>query len=302
MKKRSLGMILVGVILVLVMALGATAVFAQTDQDPDTPPETEKELPFHHWDRRGFGFDERMEKVRDHNELIAAELGVDVDDLRSAHAAAFEAAREDGILGFPGHRGFDKDGEFETYLADAMEEIGVSIDDLKAAQEAVKDDITAELLEQGVVTQEQLDLAEAHQALKDYIDRGAMMAEAANSLGIELPDADEALENRMDRGALMEQLEEKDLTIQDLMEAVQVAYENAVNDAVNNDVIDSDQAQMILENGFGGMQGFGGMRGHGGMQGHGRMPGFGTEGFRGFSPRGNFGCPNGNPAPTGVSL
>ena len=143
-------------------------------------------------------FNGRNEGLTSRDELIAAELGVEVEDLRGAFSAAFEAAREDGILGFPGHRGFDKDGEFETYLADALSEIGVSIDDLKAAQEAVKDDITAELLEQGVVTQEQLDLAEAHQALKDYIDRGAMMAEAANSLGIELPDADDALENRME--------------------------------------------------------------------------------------------------------
>jgi hypothetical protein len=268
MKKRNVTMVLVGGILVLVMALGVTAVFAQTDQDPETPPETEKELPFHQWNKHGFGFGERKERVRDHNELIAAELGVNVEDLRSAHAAAFEAAREDGILGFPGHRGFDKDGEFESYLADALAEIGVSIDDLKAAQEAVKDDIIAELVEQGVI-----------------------------------PTPDEAPESRMNPRALMEQLEEKGITMQDVMEAMRQAYESAVNDAVSDDVINNDQAELILESDSRGLHSFGGMRGFGGTRrfndSHG-CPGDG--GFRGFGPNADFNYENGNPAPTGVNF
>jgi hypothetical protein len=303
MKKRNVTMVLVGGILVLVMALGVTAVFAQTDQDPETPPETEKELPFHQWNKHGFGFGERKERVRDHNELIAAELGVNVEDLRSAHAAAFEAAREDGILGFPGHRGFDKDGEFESYLADALAEIGVSIDDLKAAQEAVKDDIIAELVEQGVITEEQRDMMEARQALKGYIDHAALIAQAAASLGIDLPTPDEAPESRMNPRALMEQLEEKGITMQDVMEAMRQAYESAVNDAVSDDVINNDQAELILESDSRGLHSFGGMRGFGGTRrfndSHG-CPGDG--GFRGFGPNADFNYENGNPAPTGVNF
>jgi len=324
MKKRNTAMIVVAGILVLLLALGVTAVFAQTDQDPDTPPETVEQPPFHHWDKRGFGG--RIEGAASHDELIADELGVDVEELRGAFAAAFEAAREDGVLGFPGKRGLDSDGEFESHLADALAEIGVSTDELKAAQEAVKDAMIADLLEQGVLTQEQLDNAEAQRALKEYIDYPALMAQAADSLGIELPDADEALENRLAPWTLMEQLEEKGITIQDLMEAVQQAYENAVDNAVSEGVIDSDQAQLILENGFGYMQGFGGIRGFGGMkgfgslhgfggagecdgrqgfagmQGHGRMHGFRSGSFHGFGQRGNFGPQFSNPAPTGVSL
>ena len=312
-------MILVGAILILAMALGVTAVFAQTDQDPDTAPET-GEVPFHHSGKRGFGFGGQMEGLTSHDELIAGELGVAVEDLRGAFSAAFEAAREDGVLGIPGHGGIKADGEFESYLSDALAEISVTIEELKAAQEAVKDAMIAELVEQGIVTEEQLSLMEAQQALKDYIDYGALMAQAADSLGIELPDAEEALEGKMDPRALMEQLEEKGITIQDLMAAVQDAYENAVNDAVNEGVIDGDQAALILEKGFGfaGMRGFGGMQGFGGMHGFecengmggmGGMRGFDAEhGFgsgQGFHHGGSFrefGAPSGNQAPTGVSL
>jgi len=328
MKKRHVTMVLVGAVLILTMALGVATVFAQTDQDPDTPPETSEE-PFHRWGKRGFGFGGQMEGLNSHDELIAGELGVAVEDLRGAFSAAFEAAREDGVLGIPGHGGIKADGEFESYLSDALAEIGVTIEELKAAQEAVKDAMIAELVEQGIVTEEQLNLMEAQQALKDYIDYGALMAQAADSLGIELPDAEEALEGKMDPRALMEQLEEKGITIQDLVAAVQDAYENAVNDAVSEGVIDGDQAALILEKGFGfaGMRGFGGMQGFGGMRGFGDMHGFECEngmggmrgfdaehsfgsgqgfhhggGFRGFSPHREFGAPSGNQAPTGVSL
>jgi hypothetical protein len=146
------------------------------------------------------------------------------------------------------------------------------------------------------------------------------MSKAADSLGIELPDAEEASDKRIAPWALMEQLEEKGITIQDLMEAVQQAYEDAVKEAVSDGVIDSDHAALILEKSFGRIQGFGSMRGfegkegfggmHGfggagecdgmkgfeGMQGHGRMQGFGSGGFHGFGPQFS------NPAPTASNL
>jgi len=295
MKKRSMTLVLAAGVLVLVMALGVTAVFAQTDQDPDTLPEINKEIPFHQLGKHGFG--EQIERVRDHNELIAAELGVDAEDLQNAFRAALEAAREDGVLGFHGHRGVNKDGEFESYLADALAEIGVSIDDLKAAQEAVKDAMIADLVEQGVITKEQYDMMEARQALKGYIDHAALMTQAADSLGIELPDADEALRNRIAPRALMEQLEEKGIAIQDVMEAMQQAYENAVNAAVDAGAINRDQAELILENTSGAIQGFGGMRGFGGTRGFDGSHGcHRSGGIRGFNPH------NSNPAPTGVNL
>lgn len=323
MKKRNVSIILLGGILILALALGVTAVFAQTDQDPDTPPDVQEAQPFHKWGQggRSFGhdFSGQLEGLTPSDELIADELGVSVEDLRSAFAAAFEAAREEGAFNFPGHRGFDKDGEIESYLEDALADIGVTIDELKAAQEAVKATRLSELVEEGYLTEDQLSMIEAQQALKEYIDREALMADAAEALGIELPDPETALERGFAPWALMEQLEEQGITMQDVMEAVQAAYEDAVNQAVSDGVIDGDQAELILENDFGGMRGFGephsfgGMRGFGsmhdfggmesfggmrGFEGHDcdGMPGFHGGGFRGFGPA------NGNSALTGISL
>jgi hypothetical protein len=323
MKKRNVSFILVGGILILALALGVTVVFAQVDQDPDTPPEIEETTPFHPWGKGGRsfgrGFGGRLEGITPNDELIANELGVSVDDLRGAYAAAFEAASEDGAFGFRGHRGFDGDGENESYLADALAEIGVTIDELKTAQEAANAIRLGELVEEGYLTEDQLSMIEAQQALKEYIDPEALMADAAEALGIELPDLEASREDGIAPWALMEQLEEQGITIQDVMEAVQAARENAINQAVTDGVIDGDQAELILGNSFGGMRGFGGphsfggMRGFGGMrsfEGHdcdgmhdfdgtenfGGMRGFHGDGFRGFGPA------NGNSAPTGISL
>ncbi|MGB3715728.1 MAG: hypothetical protein WA996_14965 [Candidatus Promineifilaceae bacterium] len=323
MKKRNVSFILVGGILILALALGVTVVLAQTDQDPDTPPDTQETQPFHKWGKGGHsfgrGFSGQLEGLTPNDELIADELGVTVEDLQGAYAAAFEAASEDGAFGFPGHRGFDKDGEYESYLEDALADIGVTIDELKAAQEAVKAIRLGELVEEGYLTEDQLSMMEAQQALKEYIDPEALMTDAAEALGIELPDPKAALEEGFAPWALMEQLEEQGITIQDVMDAVQAAYENAISQAVVDGVIDGDQAELILENSFGGMLGFGGTHSFGGMRGFGGMHDFdgmesfggmrgfkghdcdGMQGFHGGGFRG-FGPANGNSAPTGISL
>jgi hypothetical protein len=329
MKKRNVSFILVGGILILALALGVTVIFAQTDQDPDTPPDVQEAQPFHKWGNGGrsfgHGFSGQLEGLTPSDELIADELGVSVEDLRGAYAAAFEAASEDGAVGVPGHRRFDKDGDFEGYLEDALADIGVTINELKAAQEAVKATRLGELVEEGYLTEEQLSMMEAQQALKEYIDPEALMADAAVALGIELPEPEAALEKGSGPRVLMEQLQEQGVTIQDVMEAVQVAYENTINQAVTDGVIDGDQAELILENSFSGMLGFGGMNGFGGMHGFGSMRGFGSmhdfegmesfggmrgfkghdcdgmQGFHGGGFRG-FGPANGNSAPTGISL
>jgi hypothetical protein len=313
-------MILVGGILILALALGVSVVFAQVDQDPDTPPETLETPPFHAWGKGGHGITGQVEGLTPFNELIADELGLSAEDLEGAYAAAFEAAREDGAFGFRGHRGFGDKGEFESYLEDALAEIGVTIEELETAKETANATRLDELYDAGYLSDEQLSLIQAKQALKDYIDHEAMMAEAAEALGIELPDAETALEEGIDPRALMEQLEEQGITIQDVMEAVQAAYESAINQAVVDGIIDEDQAELILSDGFdgirghgglqrfGGVHGFGGMRGFGGMHGSGESRGFGGHdfgGMRGFHEGGGYRgfCPEHEDAdPTSVSL
>jgi hypothetical protein len=301
MKKRNVSIVLVGGILILALALGVTAVFAQTDQDPTTPPEVKERTPFHNWQKGGHdcghGSRGQIQGLTPDDELIANELGVSVEELQSAFAAANEAAREDGAFAFKGPHGFDNDGEFESYLEAALADIGLSIDELKAAQETVRANRLAELVEEGYLTEDQLSMIEAQEALKEYIDRQALMSDAAEALGIELPDPEAALEDGAAPWALMEQLEEQGLTIQDVMEAVQAAYEDAINQAVDDGIISSDQAELILSNSFGVMRGFGGMHSFGGgMRGHSNSRGFHGGGFRGFGPA------NGSSAPTGISL
>ena len=60
MSKRNVSMILMSGVLILIIALGATAVFAQIDEDPATPPEVEETKPFHHWQKGGRSFGQEL--------------------------------------------------------------------------------------------------------------------------------------------------------------------------------------------------------------------------------------------------
>ena len=292
--KKTAAVMVISGILVLALALGVTSVFAQSDQEPETPPEAGSELPVFHPGKRGFAPGQQVMGRGANIEMLAEELGVDAEALQNALVAARDAAREDGVLPAPFQRGEDNEGlkaELEGYLSDALAEIGVTVDELLEAQEAVKEAVTADLLDRGIITEEQMALREAREALKGYIDRKTLMADVAESLGIELPDADDDESPRMSRQALMEQLEEKGLTMLDVTEAMHAAYEDAIADAAAEGIITDEQADLILEADTLGMnpmqRGFG-CRGQGGP--------------RGARPRGGFGFQNSNPAPTGASL
>jgi hypothetical protein len=67
-----------------------------------------------------------------------------------------------------GMRGFDLGaarGEYQTFLADAL---GITVEELEAAQLKAREAMVAQAVEDGVITQEQADLMAAGQAFRQY--------------------------------------------------------------------------------------------------------------------------------------
>ncbi|MCA9925934.1 MAG: hypothetical protein KC421_26365 [Anaerolineales bacterium] len=191
-----------GGILTLSMIFGAYATFAQTDEGSDdaTPAEgddttdTTPETPLFDGHSGQHGFARSADGLGKNEDLLAEELGVTVEELQAAYeevrVALIEQAVADGLLtqeqadqllsgtnGPVGGRGFmphglaSSDVDVEEMLADAL---GVSVDELQAAREAVNAARLEQMIEDGVITQEQVDLMQARQAVQDYLDIDAI--------------------------------------------------------------------------------------------------------------------------------
>lgn len=221
MKQNSRKAILIGAVVVLVLALGAIAVFAQSD--PVTPvPDTDTAVPF------GRGFDH--------------------------------------MHGFGGMRGSDAEGDHQADLAAAL---GITVEELQAAQQKAQAARLAQAVEDGTLTQDQANLMLAMQALRGELDHEAIMAEA---LGLSV----EELQAAQEDGTLRDLL--ANITPAELHANMQAAMTAAVQQAVADNVITQEQADLVLaQDGFG----LGGMRGFGGGHGRGGMRGFGGHGFYG---------------------
>jgi hypothetical protein len=243
-------------LLILVLAVGGTAVFAQSqDQADDTPPTEESEdtstavpNPFSRGERGSRPDSDRRADGVSSDEYLAEALGITVEELDTAQAAAQAAALEqavadgqitqeqaDQMSGFGGRamRGghFGAFGDTDELLA---EELGISIEALEAAQAEAQAAKTAQLVEDGVLTQEQVDLMAARRAVQSHLDVDGLNA------------------------------------------AMQEAYETAVNAALEAGEITQEQADQLLSDaaaapGIGGM--FDGRGGHGHSGGRGMMPG-----------------------------
>jgi hypothetical protein len=297
-------------VLALVMAVGATAVFAQSDGDDPMPddetttedPTTSDEPSEDDLDQRGFhqgralpGHFGLAEGLSSGNELLADALGIDVETLdqarQDARVAAIEQALEEELIteeqaemllngeyAFGFHHGHGPGGfggsiDEKALLADALE---ISVEELETAEQQAREVALAEMVEAGYLTEEEASLMAAQNALKAAIDRDALLAEI---LGVSQAELEEA---RADREAVAALIEASGMTNAELQEAMQAAYEAAVEQAVNDGVITADQYAALQEAGLDspgpGGHGFGG-HGHGG--GHGRHGGFGAEGFSG---------------------
>jgi hypothetical protein len=238
--------------------------------------ETEDATPgygrFGHHGRGGHGLIDR-EAAR---ELLAEELGGTIEDLEAAHHAVMEAVQaEDGRP--------DRD-EVRALLA---QELGITVDELEAAQTAVQEAMLAQLVEDGTITQEQLDemleMRALHDLAKEIFSRDDAQAVIAEQLGLTV----EELAAARDEGTHIYDLaEEQGIDMDTLMTAVSEARTAAFDQAVADGLLTQEQADLLLSQsgphfgGFGGHGGHGGRGmhgGHGGPRGGGFGPSNGTD-------------------------
>lgn len=219
MKNISKKTALISALLVLVLAVGAVAVFAQGDDGADVE-QTDVVPQFH---GRGRG-------------------------------------------GFP-------NGDADDYQAELADALGITVEELQAAQQRVREARIQQMVEDGLLTLDQANLMLATDALQGYIDRDALMADV---LGVSVEQYQAARED----GTLRDLL--ADITPAELQERMQQAYEATLQQAVEDNVITSEQADLIREQMDGGI----GFAPHlnFGFGGHGPHGGFGGRGMHGFSP------------------
>ncbi len=273
-------LILAGV-LTLTLALGAgafvafdTVLAADSDSDGVT----------HRGGRGGF----RSDLPERDGTYLAEALGITSDELQaayeSAQAAALQQAVDDGWLtqkmadwltdrGLPGMRIFgfvDEAIDFEALLADAL---GITPDELQAAREAAQNAALADAVEAGHLTEKQAALIAARQAMRAYLEKDELIA---NALGIT---SEELQAARAAGQRIPDLLAELGLEQADFEANLQTAWEEALQQAVDDDTITQEQADLLLEQGFKGRMILDGRDG----PGRGNHPG-GMEGFPGRMP------------------
>jgi len=185
-----------GGLLALTLVFGGMVAFAQTDDgEPDSTqtPSTESDstdqetpvLPDAPWGghgRGGFG-----EARGNDSEALAAALGITLEELQAAqaeaHTAIIEQAVADGLLtqeeadnmlqngnGFHFRDGYMAGDQGEALAA----ALGITLEELQAAQTQARADELAAMVEAGMLTQEQADLMLAQKAVQNYVDRDAL--------------------------------------------------------------------------------------------------------------------------------
>lgn len=156
----------------------------------------------------------------DKSEFLAEALGITVEELEAAQAEALAAglqqAVDEGLITQAqadqiqergiGRGGIGHFGRFQSetidpaaLLADAL---GITVEELDAAQQAAQDAALAQAVEEGVITQEQADQMQARQALQPYLSESAQsafadaVAQALADGAITQEQADQLLEER----------------------------------------------------------------------------------------------------------
>ncbi len=153
-------------------------------------------------------------------------------------------------FGRGGKIGFGTSFDYDAFIA---EELGVSTADLQAARQAARDAALDQAVAEGVIPAEQAELIKAGQALRQYIDHQELLSQA---LGI---DAAELEASRQEGKSLPYLFGELGMEPADIRAAMQSAFEDAIQQAVDDGVITDSQAEQLQENDF-GSRGFG-MRG-----------------------------------------
>ena len=193
-------------------------------------------------------------------------------------ASADEAAVVDPVFHGRGRGGFPhgSDGDRQADLAEAL---GITVEELQAAQQEARASRISQLVEDGTLTLDQANLMLALDALKQNGDRSALMADV---LGLTVEEFEEAREDGRLRDLLA------NITPAEMQEKAQEAFEEALQQAVADNVITADQADLVREHmgegfGFGSHRGFGGHARPGGFSGHARPGGFCGRSMRNFS-------------------
>jgi hypothetical protein len=166
------------------------------------------------------------------------------------------SGKRDG--GHGGRFGFRTDFDYDAYLA---EELGVTVEELQAARQAAHETGLEQAVAEGVISEEQADLIMAGKALRQYIDPQEILSEA---LGIDVADIEAAREAGEPLRDLFGEMEPAEIK-----EAMQAAYEDAVQQAIDDGAISDSQAEQLQEKGFAGR--LFGKRG-GGFHGRGGFP------------------------------
>ncbi len=161
--------------------------------------------------------------------------------------------------GGPGGFGFGDKIDRDALLAEAL---GITVEELEAAQEQAQAAAVEQALAEGLITQEKADMMEAGRKLRTYLDRDAM---AAQALGLSV----EEIQAARDAGKPMAVLIwEQGLDPSEMRTAMQEAHQVAVQQAVTDGIITQEQADQFANGpGFGGPRGRG--PGGGGRHGHG---------------------------------
>jgi len=198
--------------------------------------------------------------------LAAVGLG-----LGTAIAVAATAGESPSVeLAGPGLDGLGWPHGLVDMQALLAEELGISVEELAAAQQAAREAAIQQLVDAGVLTAEQAGLANAAADLRSYLDRHALNAEA---LGM-TPEA--LTQTRLDGTTLAEILDDQGLSLSEYQENLAQVREDALAQAVADGVITQDQLDQLqdrISDGFGrGQHRFGGF-------GPGNGPGNGRGGF-----------------------
>jgi hypothetical protein len=281
LSRRILYMVLGGIMALVIVGgamVGGTAVFAQ--EDDTLPPTTEDIAPDS--GQRGEG---RRGGFGTEGSYLAEALGISVEELQAAVEAvrtahleeAVTQALADGLItqeqadailagerptGDVDFRGIFKHGDREENDASLAAELGITVEELEAAQAAAREAAIAQAIADGIITQEDADLRAAGQALREYMEQDTVLADL---LGISAEELAAAKED----GSVRDLIEASGLTQEEIQAAMQEAYEAAVAQAVADGVITQEQADQLQE-----------MPGRGGHGGH-RGGGHGHDGLRG---------------------
>jgi hypothetical protein len=260
----------------------------------------------------------------DYRQLLADALDITVDELQAAFEEALTTAIEQAVeerlitreqademlvwgdldgrgsgewirgprgFGGPMGRGFkgmsDSTIDGNAVLADAL---GITVEELDVARQAASQAAIDQVLEEGLITQEQVDQMRAREEqmqirrdLQTYLDRNTLLAKA---LGMTVEELQAALAEDKSLSTLMD---EKGLDAATVRQNLQAAYEAAIVQAVQDGVITQEQADE--------------MQSGPGMVSGGRWGGFergGPMGRRGFGGRGTH--PSNGEDPSGVDL